>query len=184
MLLYPDSLDLCVILLGNSIPELCELIFPLLLHVGLPQIKEWEIPLNSGMRSQGLKQKLEQLCTITNDINIPIQSKFALEDQIVLYIDKRTDTINVWNCDLFFFIKKHHTYEELQAFLNSAIELCRQLLHQTHIYSAKIKRQGGCGRFCPTVPIVGKTNHLILTTKPEVEQSYDNPDVFTECGVE
>ncbi len=183
MLLYPNSLDLYIKLQGNTLPELCRLILPLIPQIGLPPIKGWEIPLYSGMRFQGLEHKLSELSIMLDNNNIQDESKFALGDNIVLYIYKIKGT-DAWNCDLHLYIKQHHTDEDLRAFLNSAIELCRQLLRQTRIYSAKINRHGGYGRFCPTIPIAGKTNHLILTTKSEVEQNYDNPDVFTECGVE
>lgn len=182
MLLSPSSLSLYIDLQGNTLLELCELVLPLLPQVGLPSIQEWEIPQYSGMRSQGLEQKLEELRNNQNNIDIPLQSKFALRNDIILYIYRGTEPTDVWDCDLHFYIQQHHTYEDLQTFLNSAIELCRQLLHRTHVYSAKIIRQGGYGRFTPIVPISGDATHLILTTHAQVEQSYDHPEVFWNAG--
>jgi hypothetical protein len=182
MLLYPDSLDLDMRLQGNSLSELCQLCLPKLVEVGLPPIKEWEIPMNTSRQSQGLEQKLEELRANTDDKDAPVTSHFILGDDIALYIDRRREQASVWNCSLNLFVKNHHTSEDLQSFLNSAVDFCKQLLRQTQVYNAVLRRQGGGGDFIPTVPVANKKTHLVLTTNSEVEQSYDQAEVFWKAG--
>jgi hypothetical protein len=163
---------------GMKLSQMCELFLPLLANTRLSRINKWEIPADSTGESDNLSARLEQLRIEENHSNAPNNVRFYLEEYMWIFIGFSPRPPQHWDITLSFIVEKYHTSIDLETFVDSAVEVCRQLLRTTLVLGARLQRIGTYGDFIPDVPIIGAEKHLVLTTQTEVEQNYEQPELF------
>jgi hypothetical protein len=161
-----------------TLSQMCQLILPLLANTRLSRIKDWEIPADSTREFGSLSARLEQLRIEENHPDAPNNARFYLEEYMWIFIGFGSRPQQHWDITLSFIVEKHHTSIDLETFVDSAVEVCRQLLRNTPILGARLQRIATYGDFIPDVPIIGAEKYLVMTTQTEVEQNYERPEVF------
>ena len=190
---YPGSLSLETRLKTNNLYELCQLCLPIINEVDLPGIKSWKIPMDSNPRSKGLEKRLiklrEQIETVGKYKEPPYLSKFILEegtkyrgDNMVLmlcYYDDR-ESYCAGHCDLNLYIKKHHTIEDIQKFVDRAVNFTRKLIERASVSSVSLYR-GSTDAITPNI-LVDDERQMIFVTQKQIEERFDRPGVFWNAG--
>ncbi|HBE61113.1 MAG TPA: hypothetical protein DDW56_27390 [Cyanobacteria bacterium UBA11366] len=156
----------------------------MLKELGLPPVTKWRIPFFSRERVRGLAKELKkyQVNRDDDDDNDNLIGTFYLGEHIYFSISSIPKQKMLWDYHLHMFIKKHHTSKDVEDFISAAVELTHRLLDQTEVYWACLQRNENELESIPSVPIANRSRHLILTTKNQVEESYDSPDAFWNGG--
>ena len=195
---YPDSFELEVRLKANNLYELCQLCLPIIKEVGLPSIKKWRIPSDDDPRLEGLEERLielrKQIETADEDEygneEIPYLSRFVLEegtqyrrgDNIVLRLSYYDDRESYWagKCGLDLYIKKHHTIEDIQKFVDCAVNFTRKLIERASVYYLDLTR-GSLDSLTSNMAVKDRLQ-MIFVTQKQIEERFDHPEVFWNAG--
>ena len=193
---YPGSFELEVRLKANNLYELCQLCLPIINEVGLPDIKKWRIPSDDIPQSEGLRERLielrKQIQTADQyeDEELPYISHFILEEHQnnkydcnmilrVCYYDDR-ESYCAGRCGLHLYIKKHHTIEDIQKFVNCAVNFARKLIERASIHYLDLTR-GSLDSLTPNM-LVRDRRQMIFVTQKQIESRFDRPGVFWNAG--
>ena len=188
MVNYPCSFELEIEFEAYHLYDLCELCLPIIEEVGLPSIKNWEIPLDSDPRSEGLEEKLVELRAQKErgDEDAPHLSYFVLgeggENQgsdLVLrlryYKHKKSQAAG--ECGLHIYIHKHNTIEQIQDFIDRAVEFCRKVLDRAEVYDVILYRSSGRS-YIPNAPLVDDDYQMFFIDPSKIEKYYDDLEVI------
>ena len=193
MVNYPGSLQLKVKLSTNNLYELCQLCLPIVSEAKLPTIKKWKIPSDDDPRSEGLEERLIELkkqidaADKYEDEELPYISHFILEESkkdkdsysmmlSLCYYDSFEKHEN-GHCNLYLYIEKHHTIEDIQKFVDRAVNFARKLIERASVSYVYLDR--GCHRsYVPKAPLLSSSRLMAFVSREEVENLYDNPKVF------
>lgn len=192
---YPGSLELEVRLKANNLYQLCQLCLPIINQVELPTIKKWRISSDDNFKSEGVEEILIELrkqietADKYEDKEIPYLSKFILEegtkyrgDNIVLrscYYDDR-EPYCAGHCDLHLYIKKHHTIEDIQKFVDCAVNFTRKLIERASVFSVSLYR-GSTDAITPNI-LVDDERQMMFVNQKQIEERFDRPEIFWNAG--
>ena len=190
---YPGSLELEVRLKANNLYELCQLCLPIINEVGLPTIKTWEIPIDSTPQSKGLEKRLiklkKQIEKMDESEEAPYLSYFVLEEDtkyggnnmvlMLCYYDDR-ESYCAGKCGLHLYIEKHHTIEDIQKFVDSAVNFVRKLIERGSVHYLDLTRTS-TDSLTPNM-LVRDRRQMIFFTQKQIEEGFDRPEVFWNGG--
>ena len=193
---YPSSLQLRIRLKTDNLYELCKLCLPIINEVDLPSIKKWRIPSDDTPKSEGLEERLielrKQIQTSDQyeDEEIPYISYFILED----YQDDKDDYSTILRlcyyddiephctgkCGLDLYIEKHHTIEDIQKFVDRAVNFTRKLIERASVSSVSLYR-GSTDAITPNI-LVDDERQMMFVNQKQIESRFDRPEVFWNAG--
>ena len=190
---FPSSFNLTITLKTDNLFELCQLCLPIINEIDLPSIKSWEIPMDSNPRSKGLEKRLiklkKQIETGGENDEPPYLSYFILEEgtkhkgnNIVLilsYYDDR-ESYCAGKCGLHLYIKKHHTIEDIQKFVDCAVNFTRKLIERASVSSVSLYR-GSTDAITPNI-LVDDERQMMFVNQKQIESRFDRPEVFWNAG--
>ena len=187
---YPSSLQLRIRLKTDNLYELCQLCLPIINEVDLPSIKTWEIPMDSKPKSKGLEKRLiklkKQIETAGENDEVHNLSYFVLEEGtkdrgnnmvISLCYYPTFEEYENGHCSLHLFIKKHHTIEDIQKFVDRAVNFARKLIERASVSYVYLGRDSHRS-YVPKAPLMSSSRLMAFVSCEEVENLYDNPKVF------
>ena len=188
MINYPNSLELEIYFEASHLYELCQLCLPVIEEAGLPSIRDWEIPQDSIPQSSGLKEKLAELRTQKeqDDEEAPHLSLFNLGEgdreqgrDIVLFLSyyKHEESYCAGQCGLDMYIHKHNTVEEVQDFVDHALDFCRRVIKKASVFDLTLYRSAG-RTYIPDAPLVRDNDQVVFLTHEDIEINYDDPEAF------
>ena len=186
---YPSSLQLRIRLKTDNLYELCQLCLPIINEVDLPSIKTWEIPMDSNPRSKGLEKRLiklkKQIETAGENDEPPYLSYFVLKEGtkhrgdniplLLCYYDDR-ESYCAGHCDLHLFIERHHTIEDIQKFIDCAVNFARKLIERASVSSVSLYR-GSTDAITPNI-LVDDERQMMFVNQKQIEERFDRPEVF------
>ena len=188
MINYPNSLELEIYFEASHLYDVCQTCLPVIEEVDLPSIREWEIPSDSTPQSSGLSEKLAELRTQKERSNeeAPYLSRFVLgegdKDQgrdLILrlrYYDDRKSYC-AGQCGLHMYIHKHNTVEEVQDFVDHALDFCRRVIGKASVFDVTLYRSAG-RTYIPDAPLVRDNDQVVFLTHEDVEINYDDSEAF------
>ena len=193
---YPDSFELEVRLETNNLYELCQLCLPIVSEAKLPTIKKWKIPSDDDPRSEGLEERLIDLkkqidaADKYEDEELPYISHFILEESkkdkdsysmmlSLCYYDSFEKHEN-GHCNLYLYIEKHHTIEDIQKFVDRAVNFTRKLIERASVSSVSLYR-GSTDAITPNI-LVDDERQMMFVNQKQIESRFDRPEVFWNAG--
>ena len=190
---YPSSFNLEIQLRTNNLYELCQLCLPIINEVDLPSIKTWEIPIDSISQSKGLEKRLiklkKQIETAWENEEVPNLSYFVLEEGtkdrgnnmvISLCYYPTFEEHENGHCSLNLYIKKHHTIEDIQKFVDCAVNFARKLIERSSVHYLDLTRTSR-NSLTPNMAVKDRRQMIFFTHK-QIEERFDRPEVFLNAG--
>jgi hypothetical protein len=189
-ILCPSSFSLKIWLNTSSITDTIDFILPILQENFDFTIQKTQPPLYTQNKKY-MEKKLDEAIVFNVQ---QIDGEISLNDSITAYFShlrKEESSPSPWlfhdlnygsNIEIVHFVHESHTQLEIfQKFLKQATQIISQVLQSAKVYRVNLKRTGmRC--FAPVCPLVSDDIHIVLTTHAEVEQNYENPEVFWQAG--
>ena len=189
MVNYPGSFEFEIYFEASHLYDVCQACLSVIEEVGLPSIREWEIPTDSDPQTSGLENKLSELQSQKerNDKDAIRFAYFVLgegdEDrgrEIVLrlrYYNQEPPSV-AGQCGLDMYVHQHNTVEEIKDFIDRSCEFCRRLLEKVNVNHFFLYRGASGYPYIPDAPLVENDYQIVFVTPESVEQNYDNPEAF------
>ena len=180
---YPGSFEFKIYFEASNLHEICQLCLPISEEVGF-SIYTWEIPPDSIPQSEGLEEKLVELKTQEDrgDEDVAYVSHFNLDEDSNLilslcYYDNRK-LYCAGQCNLYMYVREDNTVEEIQDFVDRALNFCRQIIKKKDVNRFFLYRGASGYPYIPNAPLVENDYQIVFVTPEEVEQNYDDSEVF------
>ena len=185
----PNSFEFEIYFTASHLYDVCQLCLPIIEESGLPNIREWEIPLDETPQSEGLDEKLAELRAQKErgDKDAPDLSRFELgegnEEQgrdLVLrlrYYEHREKYL-AGQCGLHMYIHKHNTVEEIRDFVDRGFDFCHRLIEKKDVNRLFLYRGTGINDYIPDAPLLSDKYQIVFISPESVERKYDNPEAF------
>ena len=92
---------------------------------------------------------------------------------ILCYYDDR-ESYCAGHCDLHLFIKKHHTIEDIQKFVDCAVNFARKLIERASVHYLDLTR-GSTDALTPNMAVRDR-RQIIFVNQKQIEERFDRPE--------